>query len=164
MKALLPLNVEVETSPISTDVREPGTFPVHLLPGRGSSCFIGRDVLLQDIETYFQNSGSSDQPTVCTISGLGGVGKTELALQYCQKHLDIDVILWARSEKSESLKYAFTKFALELQLPGANFENDPDHNLDLVHHWFRTTGKLDQSCEIALITSLRCREAVAVSV
>nr|WP_287250308.1 tetratricopeptide repeat protein [Moorena sp. SIO4E2] len=46
---------------------------------RGTPHFVGRDAQLEQLHQEFQQT---DQLVICAIAGMGGVGKTELALQY----------------------------------------------------------------------------------
>jgi tetratricopeptide (TPR) repeat protein len=59
--------------------------PNHNLPSRGSREFIGRERELQRIHDALNED---NQSTVIALSGMGGVGKTELALQYAWRELD----------------------------------------------------------------------------
>ena len=64
--------------------------PNHNLPSRGSRKFIGRERELQRIHDALNED---NQSTVIALSGMGGVGKTELALQYARRELD-DETYW----------------------------------------------------------------------
>ncbi|AOX04489.1 tetratricopeptide repeat protein [Moorena producens PAL-8-15-08-1] len=52
---------------------------------RGTPHFVGRDPQLEQLHEEFQQT---DQLVICAIAGMGGVGKTELALQYALKNQD----------------------------------------------------------------------------
>ena len=52
------------------------------------------------------------------ISGLGGVGKTQLAVEYAYRfHQDYQAVLWAHAESTESLISSYTEMATLLNLP-----------------------------------------------
>lgn len=53
-----------------------------------------------------------------SISGLGGIGKTQLALRYAELYAkDYDYnVLWMNAETKENLSYSFNKLATKLQL------------------------------------------------
>ena len=76
--------------------------------------FAGRETELNDIHTVLKNGGS-----VCVkqaIAGLGGVGKTQLALEYAYRfgHKYTDAIWWVNAEKSP--KDDLLEFAEEYKL------------------------------------------------
>jgi len=55
----------------------------HNLPRSGAQ-FVGRE---KEIETLHQQLQQSDRIAISAIAGMGGIGKTELALQYALIHL-----------------------------------------------------------------------------
>jgi len=57
------------------------------LPRSGTKAFVGRDTDLTALHTLIQQS---DRVAITAIKGMGGIGKTELALQYAQHHLQHD--------------------------------------------------------------------------
>jgi NB-ARC domain len=57
--------------------------PPTNLPYSGSKTFVGRDLQLQQLHEYLQQ----DQPvSISAIAGMGGAGKTELAIQYALRY------------------------------------------------------------------------------
>jgi tetratricopeptide (TPR) repeat protein len=54
------------------------------LPYSGTSLFIGREAELAELHEQLQRH---DRLAISAITGMGGIGKTELALQYALKHL-----------------------------------------------------------------------------
>ena len=55
------------------------------LPRSGIKKFVGRDELLKQLDTKLRKS---DRLPIWALTGMGGVGKTELALQYALKYQD----------------------------------------------------------------------------
>ena len=78
--------------------------------------FTGREALLARLEREL----ASGRPTAVTqaISGLGGVGKSQLALEYAYRHDSMyDVVWWLRAEEPATLSSDFADLAIPLELP-----------------------------------------------
>lgn len=97
--------------------RFPGTVPSFWnLPYLRNPNFTGRDDTLNELHQAL-NSG---QPTALTqaITGLGGIGKTQIALEYAYRYAaDYEIIWWIRSEESETLAADYANFAKAQKLP-----------------------------------------------
>jgi tetratricopeptide (TPR) repeat protein len=95
----------------------PGGLPsVWNLPRERNRNFTGRESLLTDL----RDALTSGNPAALTqaISGLGGVGKTELAVEYAYRHAsDYEVIWWVRAEEPAQLAGDYAALAAPLCLP-----------------------------------------------
>lgn len=98
---------------------------------------------MEAITRYFMKGEvDKDGLYIYSICGIGGIGKTELALRYAKLHsAAYDAIFWVGAESVESLRQGFTRIALELGLPGSRIDGNPDHHLTLVHLWLRSTSE-----------------------
>ncbi len=81
------------------------------------------------------------------VSGLGGIGKTQLALQYAKQHAaDYDYnVLWIDSEKKINIVESFKKLAIKLaiDLNDANgIEKGSDQVIEEVYDFFATAKSL----------------------
>jgi tetratricopeptide (TPR) repeat protein len=112
----------------------PGDLPaVWNVPHRRNPHFTGREKLLDVIHA----SLSSGQRTVLTlaITGLGGVGKTQLALEYAYRHNEeYRVVWWIRSEQPSTLADDFAALAVALQLPQGRAQ-DQSLAVDAARRW-----------------------------
>ena len=70
----------VKNSDEATDSRQPSN-----LKKIASTNFVGREEQLEKLHQLLQQN---EQGTISAISGMGGIGKTELALQYASTYLD----------------------------------------------------------------------------
>ena len=95
----------------------PPTAPrtIHNLPFRQNPLFIGRSADLKNLRKKLQIIG------YVAIHGLGGVGKTHLAVEYAWQHLgDYDAVLWVKAESAEVLDAGLAALASLFDLADAD--------------------------------------------
>ena len=125
-----------------------GALPLISIPESQTDVFFGREDILQELERCLVGeSKTRDALPIVTLWGIGGVGKTEIAHQYARRYIQrykgkVDVVIWLGAERSDLLRNAFSKVAVELCLKEADIRGDPAHNLVLVHRWLRVESKL----------------------
>lgn len=94
--------------------------PIWNIPFAQNPFFLGRDDLLARIHTELQRrkSAALSQPQRMAISGLGGIGKTQLTVEYAYRfHQDYQAVLWASAEDAETLTASYITIATLLNLP-----------------------------------------------
>jgi len=75
------------------------------------------------------------------VSGLGGVGKTQLVLEYAYRHAaEYDVVWWVRAEEPATLAADFAALADALRLPGKN-DADQRNAIEGVKRWLSQHGR-----------------------
>ncbi|MEM8805379.1 MAG: tetratricopeptide repeat protein [Cyanobacteria bacterium P01_G01_bin.38] len=93
----------------------------HNLPRSGAVKFVGRD---EDLKRLHEALQLGQHLAITAIHGMGGIGKTELALQYAQFHQQQGAypggICWLRAREQDiaTQLVSFAKAALGLNLPG----------------------------------------------
>ncbi|MBD2114953.1 tetratricopeptide repeat protein [Nodosilinea sp. FACHB-141] len=119
--ASIPFSIDYEIStprlevlPTETDVSVP-----HNLPRSGVSVFIGREAELAILNKKLQQD---NQVAIVGIEGMGGIGKTELALQYASSHCQIATysggICWIKAREDIGIQIvSFAKTRLNLNPP-----------------------------------------------
>jgi tetratricopeptide (TPR) repeat protein len=109
---ILAQNAETPTAPATTEVRL--GWRVRFRLPLGAAYFTGRDVELDAIDAAL---GVADRAVVTqAITGLGGVGKSQLAARYVHKRAgEYDVVAWIRAEDGGIGD--LSELAAELDLP-----------------------------------------------
>lgn len=114
--------------------RFPGALPpVWNVPFNRNPNFTGRRSLLTDLHDAL-NSGQYAALTQA-ITGLGGVGKTQLALEYVYSYInEYEIVWWLRSEEPSTLAAEFADLALRLNLPEKD-EANQEVLIEAVKKW-----------------------------
>jgi RNA polymerase sigma factor (sigma-70 family) len=81
--------------------------------------FTGRQTLLEELEQGFLAQGENSHSPIVVLTGIAGVGKTEIAAEYAQHHRGTyDVVLWLDGSSLFSLENGVRIFAERLGVGG----------------------------------------------
>lgn len=82
--------------------------------------FTGREELLATLRAGIASQVTAVVPQPKTLHGLGGVGKTQMAVEYIYRYRhEYDVVWWIPSDQPFLVKTALAELAPHLQLPAA---------------------------------------------
>ncbi|GCE16511.1 FxSxx-COOH system tetratricopeptide repeat protein [Dictyobacter kobayashii] len=118
--------------------------------------FMGRDEVLSQLHTQLQAGQTmalSQSPTA--ISGLGGIGKTQIATEYAYRyHQDYEAIMWTRAESRDALISSYIAIARLLKLPECDAD-EQEITIDAVKRWLQNHQKwliiLDNADELDVL-------------
>ncbi|KAL2072789.1 hypothetical protein VTL71DRAFT_12132 [Oculimacula yallundae] len=84
------------------------------VPNRRVDCFVGREDVFQRLETAPPTETGS---RIFVLRGLGGQGKTQIALEYCRRarEKDVQAVFWVDSNTEGSVKKSFQTIADKLK-------------------------------------------------
>jgi tetratricopeptide (TPR) repeat protein/DNA-binding XRE family transcriptional regulator len=140
-------------------VSRPGASPLlwHL-PQQRNPLFTGREEILLRLQKALNTGSTAALTQIQAISGLGGIGKTQTALEYAYRSIDAyHIVLWMRAETRAVLVSDVVAIAEELDLTGKE-EQKQYEAIKAVKRWLHEqTGWLlilDNIEELSLLREL----------
>ena len=106
----------------------------YIIPPLRVTHFVGRETLYTRLQTLFDCATTTSTPLTAVLIGMGGVGKTQLALEYCRRMKDsrrFRAIFWLDASSPNTL-YSSMEAAAKQLLPDRVFDN-PDAAVGLVN-------------------------------
>ena len=155
---LLPKHQQLQEAPTSKQ-QDPRAAPEsHRLwnvPFRRNPFFTGREEVLHQLHERLTTRRSAAVSQAQALSGLGGIGKTQLAVEYAYRHRqDYQAVLWARAESSEAVISSYFAIAGLLRLPERE-AREQELTVQAVKTWLQTHRDwlliLDNADELALL-------------
>ena len=131
-----------EVLPTSAKSQAPAlklSFDIPFLPNiRKSSEFVGREYLLENLKQEVED-GKHTQNTI-VLHGTGGMGKTQLALEYTHQHYkDYSSVFWINAASDQTTILGFTQIMQRLIESHAQASEDYSH----IGRLLGMAGKLD---------------------
>ncbi len=108
------------------------------LPFERNPFFTGRDKILEDLHRAFTKNSTT--PPIQVVSGLGGLGKTQTAIEYAYQHReDYAYVFWVRADSLLALSTGFVEIARLLNLPEKDAQS-PDDTVCAVNRWLESNS------------------------
>lgn len=145
--------------------------PIWQVPEKRNPFFTGREEVLAKLRTTFGNNKTSPASHIQTISGLAGIGKTQVALEYAYRfHQHYSAVIWLRGETRELLRADLLKLATTLRL-SIDCEEDEVQMIQAIKLWLETTSNwlllVDNLEEPALLDQLlpeyHCKGSILIT-
>lgn len=109
-------HVHLAPPPSNGLVTRPGA--IHSLPSRNQA-FTGRTTLLERLDASMRHAGEGGTRNrgVVSLIGMGGIGKTQLALEYAHRHADqYGLVWWVGADQLAAVMASLTELASHLGL------------------------------------------------
>lgn len=118
--------------------------------------FTGCEGVLEALSRELANGGK------VALSGMGGVGKTQTAVEYAYRHRgEYGAVLWAKADGEDALKAGLAAIADKLGLPEKD-ETDREKAVNAARRWLEANEGwlliLDNADDLALVFELLRRE------
>jgi len=109
---------------------------IHNIPYLQNPFFTGREAQLKRLKQFLEENGTVAVTQPVSISGLGGIGKTQLALEYAHKsYRDMyRAVFWVDAAEESTLQAGYDYLAHMLALPERN-EQKLDRRIQAVKRW-----------------------------
>ncbi|KAK3898990.1 hypothetical protein C8A05DRAFT_37396, partial [Staphylotrichum tortipilum] len=121
----------------------------YAVPFERAHTYTERTALSMELEEKMRiRHDKASIPFAVVLHGLGGTGKSQLALDYAEKHKDrYNPILWIDATDQEAVRSSFRRCAIELGLPDEHVENQgsvfADTTVLAVLQWLRNRTEAD---------------------
>lgn len=115
--------------------------PYWSVPYQRNAFFTGRDAFIDLLHQKLGTNQGESRTRFSALYGLGGVGKTQVALEYAFRYaLEYRAIFWVEAETAESILASMKRIAAHLQLPEQG-ETDQQRIVIAVQRWLAANGE-----------------------
>ena len=149
--------VHIYNAPVQSSSTLPTASSEHVwnVPFARNPFVTGREDVLSQLHEHFMQAKTAALTQPVAITGLGGVGKTQIAIEYAYQHRqDYQAILWTSADTREALLSGYVEIAHLLQLPQKD-EQDQMSTVKAVLRWLATQSGwlliLNNADELALV-------------
>jgi len=103
--------------------------------------FTGREAELQDIGLFLDEYSYPSSPNITVLSGIGGIGKSSLAIAFANCRNDYDLKFWVRAQSLSIICADLSAIARGLEIKQQDgSQTSADQDRFLFFHWLGATG------------------------
>src|SRR3989454_6844768 len=115
-----------------------GQVPTWNVPFRRNPFFTGRELIVAQVHSLLHAGKTAALSQPSAISGLGGIGKTQTAVEYAYRYREeYQHVLWVQANTSEALLANFVALARLLDLPEQD-AREQQITVQAVKHWLES--------------------------
>ncbi|KAF8474187.1 P-loop containing nucleoside triphosphate hydrolase protein [Kalaharituber pfeilii] len=141
---VLPPDATVPRMPQTRSFNLSFDIPFSLPDVRRNSDFVGRKYLLEKLKTEIKDGATTKDIIQVVLYGMGGVGKTHLALEYVYRHSgDYSSVFWINAANEQTTKIGFTHIMQRLIEHHTKLSDEPDYTY--IGRLLGMAGKLNQA-------------------
>jgi hypothetical protein len=132
--------VNIYHGPLNRSTTPPTAPPERLwtIPFQRNRFFLGQEDLLTQLHHRLTRGTTTALTQIQAISGLGGIGKTQIAIEYAYRYRNTyPFVFWIRAEHLETLITDLVNLASLLQLPEQH-DTDQMKVVAAVKQWLAT--------------------------
>jgi tetratricopeptide (TPR) repeat protein/DNA-binding XRE family transcriptional regulator len=123
---------------LPTEAAPQGAPPLWTVPFPRNPCFTGREMIIQTLRSLLDPQYPIALTQAPALSGLGGIGKTQVAIEYAHRYAQqYSALFWLAAETTESLMSSLQAIAEQAQLPERETTNQSQMGA-VVRRWLET--------------------------
>ncbi|KAI4265420.1 MAG: hypothetical protein L6R38_009438 [Xanthoria sp. 2 TBL-2021] len=112
-----------------------------MLPPAANARFYDRDNIIGLMDKHLRGDRAQSGLRMYGLYGLGGVGKSHVALKYAQTKMEhFQFVLWIHGTNKQSLEQSFTEIAFRLQIKGADRGRHEQNRIEVLNWLHQTSG------------------------